>query len=366
MFIASATGPSLEELRPLKQAVARQAEDGEAFPVYPDLARRLIHHDPGETGDADPTVAHALAVCAAYAYAEVVSLGRTPDTLARMMTRLGLPRNRVLMVAERIDAAFVVASGYLVQSEDGSVVILAYRGTEPFNVANWLTDADLNNGPVTVRVGGGDFSVHPGFYRNVRSIRSPLIEGLDRARQGLSIIDGSPVAQPMQALHLTGHSLGAAMAALQGLLLLNDPAYAGLGSALRSVYGFGQPMVGTESLADTMTASGQASRFQRFIYRRDVVPPMPPIGLGDYAHFGPQYEVASGGGYRRVARTQRQATFFAVPIAGMQFISHRLPILRHVPFLYSLDDHLPLNYVEWLAPADHVSEYGDYAARMAR
>ena len=359
MFVSSAIGPTLEELRPLKAAAAGPLQ-GERFPVHPLLLERLLEHDPGEDGEADPTVAHALAVIAAYAYAEVVGFGGVPNTLARMVSRLGLPGNRVLMVAEQIDAAFVVSSGFLIQSGDGRAVVLAYRGTEPFNVANWMTDADLRNGPVTVRVGGEDFPVHPGFYRNLRSIRSPLIEALDRARQGLSIIDGEPVENPMEALHVTGHSLGAAMGTLQTVLLQNDPSYAPLATSLRSNYGYGQPMVGGTAMAEAMTSSGRANRYQRFIYRRDVVPALPPRGLGDYAHFGPQYEVARHGGYRRVDRPDQQAPFAAIPIAAMQFISHRLPVLRHLPFLYSLDDHLPLNYVDWLAPEGCASEYGGY------
>ncbi len=360
MFVATATGPTFDQLRPLKPAVTAESEDRGAFPVHPDLLDRLLRHDPGADGQADPVVAHALSVCAAYAYASVVGFGDEPDTLARMMARLGMPGNRVLMVAERIDAAFVVASGFLIQSADGRAVILAYRGTEPFNVANWMTDADINNGPVTIEVGGLDYSVHPGFYRNVRAVRSPLIAALHRAHQGRSIIDGSPVAEPMAALHLTGHSLGAAMAVLQGLLLLEDPAYRELAAVLRSCYGFGQPMIGPKSLADTLTVSGQEQRFLRFIYHKDVVPGLPPRGLGDYAHFGPQYEVASEGGYRRVERYQRQSSFLAIPLAPVQFVSNRLPLLRRIPFPYSLDDHLPLNYVEWLAPEGQASEYGDY------
>lgn len=360
MFLAHAIGPTLDELRPLKPATATIARDGEVFPVHPDLPDRLLAFDPASTDEVDPVVAHALSVCSAYAYAEVVRLGRTPDTLARMMARLGLPSARVLMVAERIDPAFIVASGFVVQSEDGRVVILAYRGTEPFDVASWLTDADLHNGPVSLLVGGTECAVHPGFYRNVRAIRSPLVEALDRARRGLSVIDGSEVGAPMQVLHLTGHSLGAAMATLQAVLLLNDPDYAELAAVLRSVHGFGQPMVGAPSLAGALTDTGQASRFLTFTYRRDVVPGLPPIGLGTYAHVGAQFEVADDGGIRRSDRSRGQATFFAIPIATAQFVSHRLPVLRHLPFPHSLDDHLPLNYVEWLAPAGCRSEYGGY------
>jgi hypothetical protein len=365
MFTATATGPSLGQLRPLKTARSR-ALDEDRYPVHADLHDRLLGHDPGTSSEADPTVAHALAVISAYAYAEVVDLGGVPNTLAAMVTRLGLPSSRVLMVEERIDAAFVVAAGFLVQSEDGRVALLAYRGTRPFDVASWMTDADLHNGTVTVRVGGADFPVHPGFYRNVRSIRSPLIEGLDRARRGLSIIDGSVVDSPMEALHLAGHSLGAAMAALQAVLLLNDPSYRPLGRLLRSVYGFGQPMIGGSDLARELEDSGQARRFQRFVYRRDVVPALPPIGLGDYAHFGAQYEVARSGGFVPSGRSVRQAPFVAIPIAAMQFVANRLPVVRHVPFLWSVDDHLPLNYVEWLAPVGCASEFGGYPAFPSR
>lgn len=362
MYVAHAIGPSLEELRPLKPATAEPGAG--RFPLYPDLLERLAGHDPGSDGEADPLVAHALSVCAAYAYASVVGFGDEPNTLARMMARLGLPGNRVLMVAENIDAAFVVASGFVIQSADGSVVILAYRGTEPFNVANWMTDADLHNGPVTIEVGGQDYSVHPGFYRNVRSVRSPLIAALHRAREGRSILDGSKVDTAMSALHLTGHSLGAAMATIQGLLLLEDPAYAELGAVMRSCYGYGQPMVGPKSLANTMEATGQELRFLRFIYNNDVVPGLPPRGTGDYAHFGPQYEVASDGGYRRVERDERQNPLLSIVLAPVQFLFNRLPVLRRIPIPFSLDDHLPLNYVDWLSPRGMASEYGDYTARL--
>jgi hypothetical protein len=364
MFIAWAVGPTLEELRPLKPPVVAQGSTGGQFPLYPELEPLLLAHDPGGDGQADPTVAHLLAVAATYAYAEVVGLGGTPDTLARMMARLGMPANRTLMVAERIDAAFVVASGFVVQSADGRVVLLCYRGTEPFNVANWMTDADLHNAPVNIRVGGREFPVHPGFYRNVRAVRSPLIEALDRARQGLSIIDGSPLPNPMEALHLAGHSLGAAMAGLQALLLLNDPAYEGIAVSLRSVYQYGAPMFGGRPLAGQLTDDGTANRFQRFVYRNDTVPPLPPIGLGDYAHFGPEYRVARGGGYERAARPTGQATFFAIPIAATQFVTERLPIVRRLPFPFSIDDHLPVNYINWLSPPGLGSEYGDYPARL--
>lgn len=362
MFTASARGPSLEELRPEKPTVGRDPQGDWTFPVHPKLVQTLVDHDPGRAdarSEPDPTVAHSLAACAAYAYAEVAGFGDEPNTVARMMARLGMPENRTLMIAERNDAAFVASSGFLVQSEDGRVVILAYRGTEPFNVTSWMTDADLHNGPLPIEINGKCFEVHPGFYRNVRATRSPLIEALHLARNGRSVIDGSPVANPMQALHITGHSLGAAMSSLMALLLLNDPDYSELAGLTRSVYAFGQPMIGPESLAKEVEAFGQADRFLRFVYRNDVVPKLPPRGLGDYAHFGPEYVVAHDG-YRLARRSTGQAPFCALAAAPVAFIAQRLPILHLLPVPYSLDNHLPLNYVTWLTPPGTSTEYGDY------
>jgi hypothetical protein len=84
--------------------------------------------------------------------------------------------------------------------------------------------------------------------------------------------------------------------------------------------------------------------------------------LGDYRHFGAQYEVARDGGVALSARSVRQAPFAAIPISVVQFVASRLPVLRRAPFLYSIDDHLPLNYVDWLAPEGCASEFGGYPA----
>jgi hypothetical protein len=45
----------------------------------------------------------------------------------------------------------------------------------------------------------------------------------------------------MGPLYIAGHSLGAAMAVLMAVMLVTDPAYAGIVEKLRAVYAFGQP-----------------------------------------------------------------------------------------------------------------------------
>ncbi|MCH9816246.1 MAG: lipase family protein [Actinomycetia bacterium] len=359
MLVASAIGPSLHDLRPLKPDTVPGDEPGR-FPVYPDLVDQMA--TAGQA--ADPEIAHALSVCANYAYASVAGFCTEPDTLARMMARMGMPSNSTLMVADRVDVSFIVSNGFVIQSEDGRVAILCYRGTEPFNPANWLTDADLESEQVTIQVGQHQLTVHPGFYRNVRATRSPLIAALDRACRGRSVVDeDTTVPNRLEALYVTGHSLGGAMAAIMGLLMLNDPAYAELAQRLRAVYTYGAPMIGSPDLAQEVATADQAQYFSRFVYRRDVVPHLPPWGLGRYRHFGQEYRPGRNDhGWIAASGNSLQGPFSSVAMAPVEFISRTIPLARYLWFPYSLSDHLPLNYVSWLAPPGVASEYGDYAA----
>ena len=81
-------------------------------------------------------IAHTLAVTAGYAYSDA-------GTLAMMMTRLGLERAYCREIARSVDAMFIRSTAFLIQSADGQVVILCYRGTPPLDLISWLLDADV-------------------------------------------------------------------------------------------------------------------------------------------------------------------------------------------------------------------------------
>ncbi|MGB7217422.1 MAG: hypothetical protein WBD07_01330 [Vicinamibacterales bacterium] len=74
------------------------------------------HH--ADNGERDATVAHVPAACAAYAYSDA-------DTVATMMTRLGLEANACVRITQTVDAMFIFSTAYLVQSRCGRVVVLA-------------------------------------------------------------------------------------------------------------------------------------------------------------------------------------------------------------------------------------------------
>ena len=121
----------------------------------------------------DPTVAHVLAVCAGYAYADAA-------TLATMLARVGLDANACVQLTQVVDAMYIHSTASLVQSRCGRVVILAYRGTELASIGNWIGDLDL--GSESLRLPAGDAvetpRVHAGFHRNFRATRRAVEEEL--------------------------------------------------------------------------------------------------------------------------------------------------------------------------------------------
>jgi hypothetical protein len=367
MVRAKTTGPSYQELRPFKNV-------GHGFPVYP----RLVDDLAGAGASYNRQAVHVCSVLAGWAYS-------TSETVATMMVRLGLERNRCRSISLANDTMFVCSTAFLIQSECGRLAMLAYRGTEPVNFINWLTDADVN--PLTLPVPGGRSAdggepprVHGGFYRNQRATWFDVEQGLRLALGGRSILgDDAPVPNKLEALYITGHSLGAAMAALAAFRIAHDDAYVDLRQKLRGVYTFGQPMVGNKSFAAECEKDPLlGARFHRHIYENDVVPVLPPHLAGEFAHFGSEYH--SNGkepGWNASKRGDyvKQLSHFTGPIliAASAFTTNQIPALKRiaevaqsVPLLeraglvYSLYDHGTANYIDSSRPDGVISEFGDF------
>src|SRR5687767_13484131 len=98
MEVKLATAPTFEVLRPMKSATTP------TFPVYADLPDKLVQ----VASHPDETAAHVMVTCAGYAYAE-------EQTLAMMMTRMGLEQNRCFKVAMAVDAMFICSTAYVLQ-----------------------------------------------------------------------------------------------------------------------------------------------------------------------------------------------------------------------------------------------------------
>ncbi|MFD8712647.1 lipase family protein [Streptomyces anulatus] len=142
---------------------------------------------------------------------------------------------------------------YTAASDD--MIITAFRGTEPIQIKDWLSDATTP--PVPGPAGTG--YVHYGFGEALESIYPEIKSTLEDFRN-----DG-------QSIWFTGHSLGGALAMLAGARMhLEEPRLAADG-----VYTYGQPRVCDRLLAAAYN-KGFKDRMYRFVNNNDIVPHLPP------------------------------------------------------------------------------------------
>lgn len=186
-------------------------------------------------GDAAFNRANALYL----AHASDVAYNRAPVTAAR--ERLGL---RAFAFTNRITRT----RGFLGVCDTHAV--LAFRGTDPVTLPNWVTDAVVK----LVAHGELDGRVHHGFHSALRRTWS-LIEPILDAAADLP-------------LFVTGHSMGGALAALAACKL------AKLGRPPTATYTFGAPRFG-----DPTFCAGYALPLYRVVNRLDFVPEMPLASL---------------------------------------------------------------------------------------
>jgi hypothetical protein len=336
-------------------------------PVYPDLAGRLIAGPPpgAEAAFPDRIAAHVLAVLAGYAYSDL-------DTVGLMMTRMGLPGARIMQISQDVNAMFISSSCYVVQSADGRLVLVAYRGTDPGPAVSWLTDFDVRQESVRLsrlppHAPSAEPAVHGGFYRNVRATRYQVATALGRAARGLPIDPkDESVLTPAEAVYLTGHSLGGAMAVLMAAMTATDDDLTDVWGLVRAVYTYGQPMVGNAAFAKAIEALGLpmggtlGTRIARYVYNRDVVPSLPPMALGSYAHTGAEFHWDKCA-WNRAKSSRGQVRFaFEVALSVGGFLGAQSPSLDPITRLtrYTLADHMPHHYVTALAPPGP-TEFGD-------
>ena len=376
-LIRDEVGPSYEHLRP-----ARARATTASFPVYHDLVATIAKQG---LAHPDDTVAHVLATCAGYAYSDA-------GTVAMMMTRLGLEQSLCREITRAVDAMLIRATAHVVQSRDGRVAIVAFRGTPPLDMISWLLDADVSPEKVAIAADSAEppdvgYDVHAGFYRNVRIIRHEVVHALQQALHGEPVIgatsdstfshvgtDSADVEtgaqqSPLQSLYVTGHSLGGAMAVLFATMLVmsDDPERQAIAEKLRGVYTFGQPMVASKAFAEYATSRLAEADVPllRYVYKRDPVPRLPPGSVGDFAHFGDEYRLRSGA-WAPSAPSRQMPVASGLLTAFASFGLTKFLPLRDLPFQYKIEDHFPHHYVTSLIPEGKTDEFGDHTMRPPR
>jgi hypothetical protein len=376
-----AKAPTYDELRPYGH------RETSGFPVYKDLERRLLN----AAEHPDPQIAHVMATCAAYAYSDA-------ETVSMIMARMGLEDNQCRMIQTSVDAMLISSTAFLIQSKSGRVGILCYRGTEPLNFINWLSDIDIEPERIGYQISDPCATVHAGVYRNVRATRYEVMNALrsacdrrpmrsmhangssqsDSYGADMSRLDGN-----LEALYITGHSMGGAMAALMGVMMRHERKYKeAFGDRLKAVYTYGQPMIGDPSFAEACeTDEFLRENVIRYVYDSDVVPHLPSTASGPFRHFGREYhyrvshlrnsmlnmltfprcasQARKGQWEARRHPTPQMTGMLGIPLSAMAFIARKFEATRSLPVVYSVDDHLPQHYISALTPPGVQNEFGD-------
>ncbi|QDV26039.1 lipase family protein [Aureliella helgolandensis] len=134
--------------------------------------------------------------------------------------------------------------------KDKEVLIIAFRGTDIAQLADYWTDLDYAK--ITTDMG----EVHKGFYLASETLMRSVVAAIEHR--------GRP-----RNIWLTGHSLGGAIATLSMRRLESS------GHRVNGLITFGQPRVGDRPFTEAMNRS-LGSRILRVINEDDVVVSLPP------------------------------------------------------------------------------------------
>lgn len=197
-----------------------------------------------------PENALSLGAAAKLAYA-------APEAIVAGCGQWGLTQTRFIESPpeSRRDTQLFVAA-------NAELVLVAFRGTEPMKLQDWLADANtvLIDGPFGGRV-------HAGFSLALASVWTPMLEAI------LALRDRG------QALWFTGHSLGAALAALAVARLRDE-----FDQPVHGLYTFGQPRIGDRVFERAYNQDNRDRSF-RFVNNNDVVTRV-PTRLSGFSHIG--------------------------------------------------------------------------------
>jgi len=193
--------------------------------------------------------AQALMWMSQLAY-ETAHEGKVNDILKTWnMTRLAFGAGAPVTRLPPESACFVVAEGH-------GATIVAFSGTDPLKIEDWIKDFTLAPEPNVL---------HRGFKTALDAVW-PTIEEVIKRR-------------PDQPLFFTGHSMGAALALLGAEHSLNRA-----GITPTAVYTYGTPRTGGLDFVTSYEKLGEKTF--RLVHGNDIVATVPPSANGNFRHVG--------------------------------------------------------------------------------
>ncbi|XP_045794833.1 triacylglycerol lipase OBL1 [Trifolium pratense] len=255
--------------------------------------------------------------------------------------------------------------------KDANLILVSFRGTEPFDAYDWSTDFDYswyeipNVGKIHIgfleALGLGNRDQPSTFYSNLQgkyttNSQSSLLSGIDSDEDDQSFMSQTPPQEEKTAYDIvrtklrslleehkdakfivTGHSLGGALAILFPTVLVVHQEMEMM-EKLLGVYTFGQPRIGNRQLGRFMEPhlDRPVPKYFRVVYCNDIVPRLPYDDKTFlYKHFGECLYYNSHYIQKNV-KEEPNKNFF-----GMRFI-----LSQHLNAVWELIRGLTMGYIK--------------------
>ena len=189
---------------------------------------------------------------------------RLPDKISAIGARFGLTKIRILRRPAKTTLPLSDTRGIIADKDDA--LIIAFAGTDPLNLLNWVSD---------FYVGRPDADVHEGFQDAAAAVWPEVGAAIERC------------VQDQRPLFVVGHSLGAAIA-----LATVDRAQREKSLKSAQVFVFGAPRYGRADFVAKYNAAFGATTY-RLVHGRDIVATVPPSEFG-FRHVGRYLSCKSG------------------------------------------------------------------------
>jgi triacylglycerol lipase len=212
-----------------------------------------------------------------------------PNKISTILSMWGLRLADAGIIVEETKTELPLASTRCFVATGPNVTIIAFAGTDPVVLANWISDFDIH-----LRASGAA----DGFSTAAEVVWPKLKQ----------IIDQSGSIQ--RNIFVTGHSLGAALAALIAYRIGEMPV-----AGVAGVYTFGMPRPGDSTFAVAYNAR-LGSRTYRLVHGDDLVPTVAPSHLG-FRHVGRHLHCGRNGKFDSAALARDTASDEPLFIAGV-------------------------------------------------